>query len=396
MQVLSKQRHIAMMNRRNFVQRVGVSAAVLGVGGIAVSARAAESAISAKHITIGSSMPTTGPLAGAGVDHTASILAAFAEINRAGGVHGRELRFLTRDDGYSAPRTVGNVKEMIEQDSAYAFMSIIGTPNNAGVLPLTEKAGIPVLGPITGASSLRQPDFRHTFHIRPSYTTEVQRMVLQLAQSGISAIAIVYLDNPFGKEVLADAQAALVQARLGSAVKSFPLAVDGRNAADVAQKVRDSNVGAVLLGATGTGTTDFVLALRRIGIGLPVVGLSVTFTDIDRLGAHVSGLAAASFLPSAKSRKFVAVRRYLAAMEAAGYSTTTGLGLESYVNAHLMAESIRRAGRDITRERLRNALAATRNFEVGELSFSFSDASPFVAASNVKMGVFDSEGVLRT
>lgn len=385
-----------MMNRRHFVHRIGFGAAILGAGGVSISARAAESAISAKHITIGSSMPTTGPLAGAGVDHTASILAAFAEINRAGGVHGRDLRFVTRDDGYSAPRTVSNIKDMIEQDSAYAFMSIIGTPNNAGVLPLTEKAGIPVLGPITGASSLRQTGYRHTFHIRPSYTTEVQRMVLQLAQAGISAFAIVYLDNPFGKEVLADAQAALAQAQFGAAVKSFPLAVDGKNAAETAQKVRDSNVGAVLLGATGTGTTDFVLALRKMGIGLPVVGLSVTFTDINRLGSHVAGLAAASFLPSAKSKKYAAVRRYLAAMDAAGLSTAMGLGLESYVNAHLMAEAIRRAGRDITRDKLRNALAATRNFEMGELSFSFSEASPFVAGSSVKMGVFDSEGVLRT
>lgn len=384
-----------MMNRRNFVHRMGLGAAALGAGSISLSARAAEPAISARHITIGSSMPTTGPLASAGVDHTASILAAFAEINRAGGVHGRELRFVTKDDGYSALRTVANVKDMIDQDSAYAFMSIIGTPNNAGVLPLTEKAGIPVLGPITGASSLRQAEYRHTFHIRPSYTTEVQRMVLQLAQAGISAIAVVYLDNPFGKEVLADAQTALAQAKLGAAVKSFPLAVDGRNAADVAQKVRDSGVGAVLLGATGTGTTDFVLELRKMGIGLPVVGLSVTFTDINRLGHHILGLAAASFLPSAKSKKYAVVRRYLAAMEAGGYSNMTGLGLESYVNAHLMAESIRRAGRDITRDKLRNALAATRNFEMGELSFGFSESSPFVAGSSVKMGVFDSEGVLR-
>jgi len=385
-----------MMNRRNFVHRVGLGAAMLGAGGIGISARAAESAISAKHITIGSSMPTTGPLANAGVDHAASIVAAFTEINRAGGIHGRELHFVTRDDGYSPLRTVTNVKDMIEQDSAYAFMSIIGTANNAGVLPLTEKAGIPVLGPITGASSLRQPTYRNTFHIRPSYTMEVQRMVLQLAQVGISALAVVYLDNPFGKEVLADAQAALAQAKLSAVVKSFPLAVDGKNAVEVAQQVRDSNVGAVFLGATGTGTTGFVLALRKMGIGLPVVGLSVTFTDLAGLGQHVVGLAAASFLPSAKSRKYAVVRRYLAAMEVAGYSKSTGLGLESYVNAHLMAEAMRRAGRDITRDKLRSAIASTRNFEMGELNFGFSEASPFVAGSAVKMGVFDSEGVLRT
>jgi ABC-type branched-subunit amino acid transport system substrate-binding protein len=385
-----------MMNRRNFVHSVGSGALVLGAGGLGISARAAESAISAKHITIGGSMPTTGPLANAGTDHTVSILAAMAEINRAGGVNGRELRFLAKDDGYNAARTVANVKEMIDQDSAFAFMSFLGTPNTAGAMALTEKAGISVLGPVTGASSLRKAEYRHTFFIRPTYTIEVQRMVAQLTQSGISAIAVVYLDNAFGKEVLADTQVALAQTELKAPVAAFALAVDGKNADEVAQKIAESNAGAVFLGTTGTGSTDFVLALRKLGSGLPVLGLSVTFTDINRLGKHIVGLAAASVLPSTRSKKFAVVRRYWASLEAANMQKVTGLGLESYVATHLMAEAIRRAGRDITREKLRAALASVRSFEMGELNYGFPEAPPYVAGSIVKMGVFDADALLRT
>jgi len=60
-----------------------------------------------------------------------------------------------------------------------------------------------------------------------------------------------------------------------------------------------------------------------------------------------------------------------------------------------MAEGIRRAGRDITREKLRVALAGIRGFEVGEVVIDFGSASPYVGTSNVKLGVFGPDGVLR-
>jgi ABC-type branched-subunit amino acid transport system substrate-binding protein len=83
-------------------------------------------------------------------------------------------------------------------------------------------------------------------------------------------------------------------------------------------------------------------------------------------------------------------------LEAANMQKVTGLGLESYVATHLMAEAIRRAGRDITREKLRAALASVRSFEMGELNYGFPEAPPYVAGSIVKMGVFDADALLRT
>jgi branched-chain amino acid transport system substrate-binding protein len=383
-----------MMNRRLFVQRVGGGAAALGVAGWAVPSWAAEEGVTAKSITIGNSTALTGPLGNAGQDHVKAIQAAFAQINKAGGVHGRELRIVTKDDGYQATRTVENIKQMIDDNSAFAFMSLIGTPNNAAILPITEKAGIPVLGPITGAASIRKPEHKSTFHIRPSYTDEVTRMVQQLVQMGLQDIAVVYLDNPFGKEVLGNAQRALGEKKL-TAVAALPLAVDGKNAAEVAQQLVDSKCGAVFLGTTGTGTTDLILALREKAAGLPVIGLSVTFTDTKRLGKHLAGLAMASVFPNAQVKKFAVVRNYDASMEAAGL-TSTGLGLESWVNAQVIAEALRRAGRDVTREKLRAALAGLRNFEVGEVVINFTNAAPYVGTTSVKLGIFGTDGILRS
>lgn len=381
------------MNRRHFIHRVGQGAAALGVAGWSVPSWAAEDGVTPKSITIGNSTALTGPLGNAGQEHIKSIQAAFAQINKAGGVHGRELKIVTKDDGYQAPRTVENITKMIGEGSALAFMSIIGTPNNGAILPMTEKAGIPVLGPITGASSLRKAEHKSTFHIRPSYSDEVTRMVQQLVQMGIQDIAVVYLDNPFGKEVLANAQKTLADQKL-KAVAALPLAVDGKNHAEVAQQILDSKADAVFLGTTGTGTTDLILSLREKAGGLPVIGLSVTFTDTKRLGKHLAGLAMASVFPAAQVQKFAVVRAYNASLEANG-TPNLSLGLESWVNAQVIAEALRRAGRDVTRDKLRTALAGLRNFEVGEVVVNFPTSGPYVGTTAVKLGVFGPDGILR-
>jgi len=383
------------MKRRLFLNHIGRGAAVIGATGWVGPSWAAEEGITAKSITIGCSTALTGPLGGAGQEHTTAIQAAFAHINKAGGVNGRELRLISKDDGYAAARTAENVKQMIDENSVAAFMSIIGTPNNAAALPLTEKAGIPVLGPITGAASLHKAEHKYVFHIRPSYTDEVTRMVQQLVQMGLQDIAVVYLDNPFGKEVLANAQRVLEEQKL-KAVNVIALAVDGKNAAEAVQQTLDSKAGAVFLGTTGTATTDYILALRQKAAGLPVIGLSVSFTDTKRLGSALTGIAMASVFPSGNATKFAVVRNYKASLEASGLKNPNSLGLESWVNSQVMAEGIRRAGRDITRDKLRTALASIHGLELGEVVINFTNTGPYVGMTAVKMGVFASDGVLRT
>ncbi|MET0333353.1 MAG: ABC transporter substrate-binding protein, partial [Rhizobacter sp.] len=94
-------------------------------------------------------------------------------------------------------------------------------------------------------------------------------------------------------------------------------------------------------------------------------------------------------------RKFAVVRNFHASVEAAGL-TTLGLGLESWINAQVMAEGLKRCGRDVTREKLRAALAGLRNFEVGEVAINFTNAAPYVGTTAVKLGIFGSDGILRS
>jgi branched-chain amino acid transport system substrate-binding protein len=384
-----------MVNRRLFLSRTVQGAAALGAAAWLPQARAAAEAMSAKHITFGSSLPLTGPLGASGKDHVMGIQAAFAAANRAGGVNGRELRLVTMDDAYVPAKSAANVKQMIDENSVMGLLSQVGTPNTAALLPLIEKAGMPLVGPITGSGALRNAQLRNVFHIRPSYGEEVTRMVEQLVRMGLQNIVFVYLDNPFGKEVLVQGKLALAAAKL-NAVGEFALAFDGKNAAEVAQKVEDVKAGAVFLATTGSGVTDFVLALRNNMGAIPIVGLSVTYSDLPRLGKDkATGLAMASIFPSFKAKKFALIRDHQADMDAMKFEAPTGSAVESWINARVLIEGLRRAGRDVNRDKLRTSLAAIRGFEVGELVINFSAAAPYVGTLPVKLGVMGPDLTLR-
>jgi len=99
--------------------------------------------------------------------------------------------------------------------------------------------------------------------------------------------------------------------------------------------------------------------------------------------------------PAGNATKFAVVRNYRASIEAANLKAPLNLGLESWINAQVMAEGIRRAGRDITRDKLRVALAGIHGMEVGEIVVNFPSTGPYVGTSSVKLGIFGADGILR-
>ncbi|MFZ2988912.1 ABC transporter substrate-binding protein [Ideonella sp.] len=379
------------MSRREFL-RQSTALALTAAAGLR-AANAAEEGLSSQSVTIGSSLALSGPLGGAGSEHVLGIKAAFQAVNDAGGINGRSLKLAARDDGYVAARTVENVRGLLDGSQAFALMSCMGTANTAAILPLIEQAGVPCVGPVTGAASLRQPGLRQVFHVRASYSDEASRVVQQLVNMGLKDIALVYLDNPFGKEVVRDAEAAL-QAQQLKSVGQFALAVNGANAAELSAQVQAAKPGAVLLATTGSANTAFVLALRARAGGLPLVGLSVSViaSELPRLGAAAKGIALTQVFPDAEKTRLASVRLYQAAMRASGEERFGGSSFEGWVNAQLMIEGLRRAGRDLTRDKLRSALAGIKRLDLGDFSLGYGATGPFVASRFVELAVLGADG----
>ena len=380
------------MQRRQFVTIAPRLAAGLAAPALVRHAFAQDAGISSKSLTIGCSASLTGPLAGVGRDIKQGAEAALAQVTARGGIHGRMVQLQILDDGYVPQRTTENVQQMISQGSAFALMSCVGTPNNAGILPMIEDAGIPYVAPFTGASSLRK-GARNVFHVRASYTDEVRRLVQRLAGMGLKDIGVVYLDNAYGREMLEDSTRFLAEQGLKPLVQ-VALATDGKNLSDVLAKVGQARPAAVLLATAGAVSVELVRGLKTNNPGVLMAGLSVTLTSegLKQLGDAGSGLALTMVMPDPTRAKTALVRDYQAAMRARGVQEFNLGTLESYTNTRVLAEGLERAGADPTRSKLRTALAGIRNLDLGGLVIDYSGQAPYVGSRFVDMGVLNGAG----
>jgi len=379
------------MFRRRFLSLAPQMAALAAAPAFVRNAYA-QDGLTAKAITIGSTGATTGPLAGVGAELKLGVDAAMGEINAKGGVNGRMLQFQMLDDGYVPQRSADNVKKMIGDGSIFALMSCVGTPNNAAIVPLIEESNLPYVGPRSGASSLRKPGMRNVFHVRASFTDETQRLVQRLVSMGMKDLTVVYLDNDYGKEVLLDVNRAL-QAQGAKPATSVGLAVDGKNLNEVVNQVVAGKPSAVLLGTAGSVSVGLITGLKKMSPLLPIAGLSVTLSGegIKALGAAGTGLALTMVFPDPHRAKTEVVREYQAAMRAIGQQEFSLGSLESYINTHVMAAGLERAGRDLTRAKLRTALAGLQKFDLGGFSVDYA-APPFAGSKFVELGVLGAGG----
>ena len=383
------------MQRRQFFTQALAASTVLAAPAVVRNALAQEGGLSGKTLSIGCSAALSGPLAGFGQDLKLGAEAALAHINGRGGVHGRTLQFHLVDDAYQPQRTTDNVKQMIGQGNAFALLSCVGTPNNTAILPMIEESGVPYVAPFTGASSLRKGG-RSVFHVRASYTDEVRRLSQRLAVMGLKGIGVVYLDNPYGREMLEEATRALGEQGVKPSVQA-PLATDGKNLNEVLAQVAQARPTAVLLATAGAASVGLVRGLKTEMPGLLMAGVSATLSSdgVKQLGEAGGGLALTMVMPDPHRARTALVRDYQAAMRAKGSEDFTLGSLEAYVNMRVLAEGLERTGADPTRAKLRTALAGIRNWDMGGFVVDYSGQAPYVGSRYVDMGVMTGNGRMR-
>src|ERR1700688_3234519 len=100
-------------------------------------ASADEVGVSPDRILFGQAAALEGPSSALGRGMRQGILAAFAEINARGGVHGRKLKLVSRDDGYDPDRSVAQTIKLIEEDQVFALIGAVGTPTAVATVPIT-------------------------------------------------------------------------------------------------------------------------------------------------------------------------------------------------------------------------------------------------------------------
>ena len=158
-------------SRRNFIGGVS-TAAVLSASGTAFGQKKYDPGASDTEIKIGHCCPYSGPASAYGVIGKAH-QAFFKSINDAGGINGRKINFVTLDDGYSPPKTVEVVRQLVEQEKVLLLFQTLGTPTNTAIHKYVNQKKVPHLYISTGASKWGNPkEFPWTMGFQPDYHTE--------------------------------------------------------------------------------------------------------------------------------------------------------------------------------------------------------------------------------
>ncbi len=189
-----------MISRRKLLQTTAASAAVLGMRSLPAWAANAPG-VTKDEIKIGQTMPYSGPASAYGAIGKAE-LAYFKMINDQGGVNGRKINLLSLDDGYQPPKTVEQIRRLVEQEEVAFIFQSLGTPTNSAIHKYLNDRKVPHLFVATGATKWADPQhFPWTMGWQPNYQTESHIYAKYiLANKPDAKIGILYQNDDYGKD----------------------------------------------------------------------------------------------------------------------------------------------------------------------------------------------------
>ena len=339
---------------------------------LCASAALAEPGVTNDTLTLGQSTALSGPVGDLGQEVLKGAKVYFDAVNAQGGIHGRLIKLVSKDDAYDPKKTLENVAGFIEGNATFALFSPFGTANNEALIPVAQKAGMPVLTPYTGAPSIRGASSQGVFNIRASYADEIDRLVNHLSTVGIRRIAIAYQNNGFGKEVLTAANDSLERRKL-KALVTVSVETNASDAAAATDQLVASEPEAVILALAGKPTIEVIkgIAQRRRGMQMYALSVLATPANLKALGADGTGVTISQVVPFPNQSQMPLVREYQQAMSRAGHTASSHLGVDGYIDAKLATEGRRRAGRARTQAGLVNAMDGMRNYNLGGMEVSF-------------------------
>ena len=330
-------------------------------------ARADETGVSEDRILFGQAAALAGPSSALGQGMRQGILAAFAEINAKGGVYGRKLELVSRDDGYDPDRSAVQTTKLIEQDKVFALIGAVGTPTTAAAVPIAQAMGVPFIGPFSGAAFLRAPNLHNVVNIRASYAAEAEAWIKHLTEDlHVRSIAIFYQDDVFGRDGLTGVKAALNK-------RNMELTAEGtfeRNTRAVGSALRTLKrtepEAVVMVGPYGP-CAEFIKLAHKSGFNPIFVNVSFVGASAlaKELGVEGSGVVVSQVVPFPWDTSVKVVADYQAAERALDPALKPDfVSLEGYLSGRLVAAALEIAGPNPTRAEMLRLINDVGRFDI--------------------------------
>jgi branched-chain amino acid transport system substrate-binding protein len=325
-------------------------------------------------ITIGNTMPYSG--AASGLSSLGKAEAAyFTMINEQGGINGRKINFITRDDSYSPPKTVEMIRRLVEEEQVLAMFSMLGTAPNTAVQEYLNDNKVPHLFVASGADQWNDPkNHPWTMGWRPSYRIEARIYARYILRNLPNAkIAVLYQNDDFGKDYLLG-----LREGLGGNADKMIVATQAYETTDptidsqiVALRASDADV--LLTAAIPKFAAQAIRKVYDIGWTpthfLTNVSISVKAVMQPAGAQKAVGVISAAFLKEPTDPRWQDTSEYkewLTWMRK--YNTSAAiadsLNVYGYSLAQTLVAVLKASGDDLTRENLMNQAASIHNLTV--------------------------------
>ncbi|MGC2474661.1 MAG: ABC transporter substrate-binding protein [Candidatus Sulfotelmatobacter sp.] len=352
--------------------------------GIAVCSSPAETpGVSDNSILIGSCSALDGPAHFLGRQTVLGASAYLHMVNDEGGVFGRKVQLQAFDDGYDPDKAPACFKRMTKE-GVFALGFFVGTPTAKVYVPLAQQDKIPVVGLFTGAQMLYEPLKHEIINVRASYYDETREQVDKLWEANIRKIAVLYQDDPFGKAVLDGVKLALQK----HGATPAGLGTFTRNSVDITEGLKEvmaAHPQAVIIAGPYAPAAAIVKQAHMDGWRPQFLTVSFVGTEefIKEAGSDAEGTIITQVMPPYDRLEYSTVAKYRECL--AKYSpgeAPTFVSLEGFVDAMVFVEGLKRAGKDLTREKFIAGIESIHEMNAGLgprliLNYSASDHKGF-------------------
>ncbi len=334
--------------------------------------------VSDTEIIIGSFGPLTGPAALWG-NIVKGMDAYFKMINDEGGINGKKVKFIMKDDAYDPSRTVPAVREMVQKDEVFAFVGGIGTAPCMSVLDYIVEENIPWISPITGATHWSIPLKKNVFSVLPYYIDEgVIQAKYATENLGSTKIGIIYQNDDVGKSALVGAKSVLNEKNIDF-VSEVPVEITDTDLSSHVARLKHSGADVVLLWTLPRQGVITVTNANVIGYE-PQFIASFILSDMELMheltkGAW-EGVIFGSFVTPPYDYDDPDIKRYKSALEK--YYPDVRWGVFPYagfIYAEPFTEAMKRLGDNISREGLIESMDNLVDFELQGVKLSFSPSN---------------------
>lgn len=307
-------------------------------------------------ITLGMSGPFSGGLNSVGNQFLIGANLYFENLNKMGGVYGREIKIIAKDDRYEPRIAIENVNELIQKEKIFALFGMIGTPIAEAVFPIAKEKRVPLVGTYSGAEFLRNPINPLVLNARAGDMDEIEKLVKYYVDVlQYKRIALFYQNDAYGNAGLSGVKSALERRNL-SLVGEGSYKRNTLSVGNALYEIELCNPDVILMIGSTAPVAEFIKRARKstkihekVHFGL--FSFVEPYQLIELVDKNGKNITFAQVVPSPWTSEVEEVEQYRALMQKYHpHERLSHVSLEGFFAARMIVEVFKTVGPSFTKE----------------------------------------------